>query len=256
MQTQIVTTLEPAANSKGTNCYDILLFDLGYTLVYFEPPQEAIVQQVLQSLGLERSLEEIGSAAGAVWGDYYQDAETEEFPATEAYDRQIQAKLEIALLTHLGVKEAQGALKAYADAIESRFSEPGVIRPYPEVTEVLALLVEQSYRLGIVSNWSWNLRDRVAQAGLDHFFELIWASAYAGCNKPHPGVFESALRQMSPPATTSDPVLYIGDSYRHDVLGARNAGIDAVLLDRDGTATATDCVLIRDLWGLFPLLMG
>lgn len=256
MRTRNASTLDPAPNLQGTSRYDILLFDVGYTLVYFEPPQEVIVQQALQSLGLERSLEEIGNAAAAVWGDHYQDAERDDFPATEAYDRQTQSKLESALLSHLGGQEAQDALEAYTDAIESRFSQPGVVRPYPEVTEVLTLLLEQGYRLGIVSNWSWNLRERVAQAGLNHFFEVIWASAYAGCNKPHPGIFGSALSQMSPPATTSDRILYVGDSYRHDVLGARNAGIDAALLDRNGTTSATDCVVIRDLWEILPLLTG
>ena len=126
-----------------------------------------------------------------------------------------------------------------------------MVRPYPEVLDVLAALGEQGYRLGIVSNWSWNLRDRVRQAGLDGAFEVVWASAHAGCSKPHPGIFYQALIQMDVPA---DRALYVGDSYEHDVRGARNAGVDVALLDREGSGEHPDCPAIQDLWGLFPLL--
>jgi HAD superfamily hydrolase (TIGR01662 family) len=116
---------------------------------------------------------------------------------------------------------------------------------------VLSTLQQQRYRLGVVSNWSWNLQERARQVGLDHFFEIIWASAYAGCNKPHPGIFAQALAQMGVPAERS---LYVGDSYEHDVAGARNAGLEPVLLDRDGTTAEPDCTVIRDLWGVLDLL--
>jgi len=135
--------------------------------------------------------------------------------------------------------------------VDSRFSQPGAMRTFPEVPDVLAKLGEQCYRLGIVSNWSWNLRDRVVQAGLDSHFEIVWASAYAGCNKPHPGIFFQALVQMG---LSAGRALYVGDSYAHDVVGARSAGVDVALLDRDGNANEPDCHVIHDLWGLFDLL--
>ena len=97
------------------------------------------------------------------------------------------------------------------------------------------------------------MRDRVAQVDLDRYFEVVWASAYAGCNKPHPGIFDQALAHMDPPPSP-DRTLYVGDSYRHDVVGARNAGISPILLDRDGAAPDPDCPVISDLWQLLPLL--
>ena len=121
----------------------------------------------------------------------------------------------------------------------------------PEVVEVLTALQEQGYRRGIISNWSWNLRDRAVQVGLDRFFELVWASAYAGCNKPHPQIFEQALAQMD---LLPERALYIGDSYTHDVVGARNAGVDVLLMDRPGTAGEVDCPVIGDLWGIWGAL--
>jgi putative hydrolase of the HAD superfamily len=207
----------------------------------------------LRAIGVERSVAEIDAAVRAVWGDYFSEAATESFPATVEYDRQVQLELEGGLLRQLGLEPEPASVQAYMDALERWFQRPGVIRPFPEVGEVLSRLRALGYRRGIVSNWSWNLRERVAQVGLTDFFEIIWASAYAGCNKPHRGIFDQALARMQPPPTP-DRVLYVGDSYRHDVVGARNAGLDPVLLDRAGTAGEVDCPVIRDLWGVFDRL--
>jgi HAD superfamily hydrolase (TIGR01549 family) len=231
--------------------YDAVLFDMGYTLVYFEPTQETIVQEVLRELGAERSVDEIGEAARIVWGGYFRNGETVTFPATQENDREVQEELERGLLRQLGLADDPETWRRYADGVESWFSSPGVMRPYPEVVEVLSALREEDYRLGIVSNWSWNLRDRVRQVELDDHFETIWASAYAGCNKPHPDIFAQALMQMG---LSSDRALYVGDSYDHDVVGARNAGVDVALLDREGVHGDADCPVIHDLWGVFDLL--
>lgn len=234
--------------------YDAVFFDMGYTLVYFEPIQEVVAQEALRSIGVERSVDEIDEAVRTVWGAYFSEAATASFSATEAHDRRVQIELEGGLLRQLGLEPDAEMLRAYMAAIESWFRRPGVMRPYPEIVEVLARLGELGYRLGIISNWSWNLRDRAVQVGLDGYFELIWASAYAGCNKPHPGIFHQALERMPPPEVAAERALYVGDSYRHDVVGARNAGLSPVLLDRDGSADNPDCPVIRDLWGLFDLL--
>ena len=240
---------EPAGGGPPRR-YDAILFDMGYTLVYFEPPQARIVQEALRAAGAERSEDEILAATASTWDAYYHDAATATFPATREYDAQSETALSRSLLARLGVHD-EPALRTYLQALDASFDRPGCVRPYPEVPEVLDRLAADGYRLGIVSNWSWHLRRRVAQAGLDGRFEIVWASAYAGCNKPHPAIFQQALEQMGVPAARA---LYAGDSYRHDVLGARAAGLAPVLLDRDGTAAGADCPVIRDLHGVVRLL--
>jgi len=232
--------------------YEAVLFDLGYTLIHFEPEQEVIIQEALRAAGVERSTAEIVAAIQGGWKDYYRDMATATFPATEEYDRQVQVALHRDLLARLGL-DGEVDPAGYEAALESWFNRPGVLQPYPEVAEVLDRLVAEGYRLGIVSNWSWNLRRRVAQVGLDGYMELIWGSAYAGCHKPHPGIFRQALEQMT---LSPRQALYVGDSYEHDVAGARNADLDAVLVDRNGTAGARDCPVVGDLRGLFDLLGG
>lgn len=233
--------------------YDAVLFDLGYTLVYFDPPQEIIVQEALRAIGAERTTAEILAAVEVVWGEYYRDAETARFDPSEEHDRQVENELSRGLLAALGVDAGDDAvLGAYRRALDEGFGRPDVLRPYPEAPAVLESLRSEGYRLGIVSNWSWNLRDRVRSAGLEGYFDLVWGSAYAGCNKPHPCIFEQALEQM---ALEPGRAIYVGDSYRHDVLGARRAGLAAaVLVDRRDGAAPRDCPVIPDLRGVLSLL--
>ncbi|HNS51785.1 MAG TPA: HAD family hydrolase [Anaerolineae bacterium] len=239
--------------TEGSRRYDAVLLDMGYTLVYFQPTTEEIIHRALQAIGVERSPHEIYVAEEAAYADETRDAASATFPATLEYDRESQRAFERNLLTRLRVPAEPATLKAFATELRSWYERPGVMHTYPEVVPILATLRQLGYRLAIVSNWSWNLRQRVVQVGLEHFFEVIWASAYAGCSKPHPAIFHQTLAQMQP-APPPGRALYVGDSYFHDVVGARSAGIAAALLDRDGRADHPDCPVIRDLGGILALL--
>jgi putative hydrolase of the HAD superfamily len=231
--------------------YDAILFDMGYTLVYFDPAVPVIGREALRALGVERTPEQVHAAIDAVWTPLWAEADRSTFAATKAQDAELEIQMARAVLQALDVDTSDTTVSAFLNAQEAWYSRPGVICPYAEVKEVLSALAEQGYRLGIVSNWSWNLRDRVAQAGLDDYFDLVWASAYAGCNKPHPLIFQQALDQMALDAWRT---VYVGDSYRHDIAGARAAGIDGVLVARDGRTEGYDCPVIPDLRALFDLL--
>lgn len=239
--------------AAGGRPYDVVLFDMGFTLAYFEPNQRLIVQDALHSAGVERSEEEIDKAIEVVWGEYYRDAATVTFPATEEYDRRSMVELSQGMLDELGRGEDSDVLRVYTKSLEASFGHPDMLQLYPEVVDVLTSLQQQDVRMGIVSNWSWNLKDRVARVELDAFFEVIWASAYAGCNKPHPDIFLQTMDRMG---LVDENVLYVGDSYEHDVIGARNAGLDVVLLDRDGSSAASDVPIISELQGLLAHVGG
>ena len=59
----------------------------------------------------------------------------------------------------------------------------------------------------------------------------ITDSGNVGHEKPHPAIFAAALREMN-----ADPAdsLYVGDVYSVDYVGARKAGMQAVLFDVAG----------------------
>lgn len=68
---------------------------------------------------------------------------------------------------------------------------------------------------------------KVAKLGLMKWANYIVTSEEAGCEKPHPYMFELALRKLN---LRSNEVCMIGDNYKKDILGAQYLGIDSYWL--------------------------
>jgi len=111
--------------------------------------------------------------------------------------------------------------------IEARSS--GVIC-FPEVPNVLSLL-KSKYRLGVVTNTSSSeVPNRVlSQLKLRGYFSVVATSAELGIRKPYPGIFYYALRELS---TRAEDTAFVGDSIKHDIIGAKSLGMKTVLIDR------------------------
>jgi putative hydrolase of the HAD superfamily len=104
-------------------------------------------------------------------------------------------------------------------------------RPYPEVPGVLRALRDRGTRLVVVSNWDVSLHDVLEQTGLAPLIDAVVTSAEFGAAKPDPAIFAHALELAG--ARAKDAV-HAGDDVEADVHGARAAGIEPVLVARDG----------------------
>lgn len=104
-------------------------------------------------------------------------------------------------------------------------------RVMPGADEALPLLREAGYRLFVVSNSDGTAEQSLAQCGLREHLDAVFDSHHVGYEKPDPRFFAHALRESgADPART----LHVGDLYAADVVGARAAGIHALLLDPFG----------------------
>jgi HAD superfamily hydrolase (TIGR01549 family) len=93
-------------------------------------------------------------------------------------------------------------------------------------TAVLGRL-SRRYRLGVVSNFYGNLAAVCHEAGLSPFLTVVVDSACIGYVKPDPRIFFAALAELrTDPAQT----LFVGDSLRRDMAGARAVGMPHVWL--------------------------
>jgi putative hydrolase of the HAD superfamily len=120
----------------------------------------------------------------------------------------------------------------------------------PEVFDVLHTLREAGFLLGIVSNRILPLDEELQKFGLDGYIDLILTAGEANSWKPDIGIFlEAVLRLQVSPAE----VLYVGDNYYADVIGARSAGLRPVLLDPEGVFHDAECEVIRTLHDLIDL---
>lgn len=113
------------------------------------------------------------------------------------------------------------------------------------------------YQLGVVSNGFADIqRHKLRKLGIEELFACVALSGELGIRKPEPRIFEKAVLLLH-----RDPseCLYVGDNYRHDVLGAANAGLHACWFNPEGAAPPPGCVQpgfdIRALYDLVPLLL-
>jgi putative hydrolase of the HAD superfamily len=116
---------------------------------------------------------------------------------------------------------------------------------FPDAGEALEALRRRGARLVVVSNWDVSLHDVLARTGLAGLVDAVVTSAEAGAAKPDPALFRAALRAAG--RVRAADALHVGDSLDADVAGARAAGVEAVLLRRDGGPPVAGVRTIRSL---------
>ena len=89
------------------------------------------------------------------------------------------------------------------------------------------------------------------QLGIAPYFDFAIASDVFGVSKPDSRIFEEALRRADVDASQA---LHVGDSYDADVVGAKNAGITPILIDREDQHRTVDCHRINNLLLLLEML--
>jgi FMN phosphatase YigB (HAD superfamily) len=93
------------------------------------------------------------------------------------------------------------------------------------------------------------VRDALETAGLGGRFDVIVDSHLVGFSKPDPAIFRHALGLLG---VEAHEAVFVGDSYAHDALAARAAGLAAVLLDPLDLHPEAVCPRIRALGDLLP----
>ena len=127
---------------------------------------------------------------------------------------------------------------------------------YDDVRPALEAMRGRGLRLGVLSDadTEW-LRASVTRNALE--FDAVVSSEELCCYKPHESVFLEACRRLG---TAPSATVYVGDSPRLDVVGALNAGLTAVWLNRRGAQFPKDLDppdhTIESILELMPILSG
>jgi putative hydrolase of the HAD superfamily len=121
---------------------------------------------------------------------------------------------------------------------------------YEDVPGALEALSEKDILLGLISNSHRSLEAFQEHFELDGLIDVAVSSSEHGYMKPHPSIFEAALKLAGVPASDA---LMVGDSLTQDVEGARRVGMRGVLVRRSelaGLTTAPDVPVIQSLLDL------
>lgn len=218
-----------------------VFLDVGGTLLHSEPAAADIFHRVLAARGRIMDREVIARLL--------RTPETivtliRPFPLGKEGDffRSVNARI----VEHLGLDSDDATL----DEIHAEFERGVEWKPYEEVFEILGALKEAGFRLGVISNASHSLPETLRKTGLAAYFDTITYSFDVGAEKPDVRIFRRAVAQSN---ASEERSIHVGDSFEADYLGARRAGLHAMLVCRDGEPPAL-CPYIRTLEGLAPLL--
>jgi HAD superfamily hydrolase (TIGR01549 family) len=212
-------------------------FDFGDTLVSLSPTKEELFVMAARSLGLQLSLAAVKRAYQIV--DFHN-----KYSSVQVKDRaDFYRSYNEQLCEAIGISSY---LEALLPVLATHFKQNKSWKLTEGAAEVLSILHERKILLALVANWDRELPELAERLGVRQFFSTIVSSQEAGVEKPDPAIFQRALADLSL-SVTDETVLYVGNEYRADVLGARAAGLVPVLIDRDGLYPHADCLCYPSL---------
>jgi putative hydrolase of the HAD superfamily len=103
---------------------------------------------------------------------------------------------------------------------------------YEDVPAGLKALADRHFRIGLISNSHRCLESFQSHFELEGLIDVAISSSQHGYMKPHPSIFEAALKLAGVEASES---VMVGDSLSQDIEGARRAGMRGVLVRRSET---------------------
>jgi HAD superfamily hydrolase (TIGR01549 family) len=152
---------------------------------------------------------------------------------------------------HAGV-QAGAARQPALDEIWAYHQEHNLWEHVPgDVFPALDQLRAAGLTLAVASNANGVLQRMFDRVGLTPYFHAVCDSCVEGVEKPDPRFFHIVLDRAGGRPETA---MHVGDLYYVDVLGARSAGIRALLIDPHGLYRNFDVPRIASLAELVSLV--
>jgi putative hydrolase of the HAD superfamily len=204
-----------------------VFFDVDFTLIYPGP--------TFQGEGYARFCADAGFVVDANRFDAAVAAASFILDEVEepVYDDALFVHYTATIIEHMGGRGP--AVVAVAQRIYEQWAGNHHFEMYDDVEPVLRALAKRGFTLGVISNSHRSLEAFKAHFKLDTLLSIGISSAEHGFMKPHPRIFETALREAQ--VRAADAVM-VGDSLKADIEGALAAGMRAVLIRRSGEVPA------------------
>jgi HAD superfamily hydrolase (TIGR01549 family) len=219
-----------------------VIFDLGGTLLHFDYP---FISAEFQKIGFNISQDDFYLAVARANHEIERQMQ-QGLGATDA------ARLPIffnALLREIHAPVESE--KFIDDILFPRHQEMNLWNYVQDGTIELLKALREKYRVAMISNSDGRAEQKTIQFGLREHLEFVIDSHYVDVEKPDARIFEMACEKLNLPASAC---VYVGDIYSIDVVGAANAKMSAVLLDRT-LPNKTDCIVLSSVFELPNILI-
>jgi putative hydrolase of the HAD superfamily len=204
-----------------------VLFDVDDTLVDHSGAQRTAIVAYLASLGLDHD-----ASAVRRWRAAEERHFGRHLTGELTFQGQRRARVREMLAGHgdadIDDATADGWFAGYTAHFEANWTT------YDDVGAALAMVASRALPVGIVTNvGADHQRRKLAMVGLAGCFDVVVGLDTLGFGKPDPRVFHHACGLLG---TQPGDTFFVGDRLDHDAVGARDAGLRAVWLDRSGGA--------------------
>jgi len=199
-----------------------VLFDWGGTLMVDEWSDEIALEG--HSAGLT-ALARDGLPEAAAFTEYLREHESELFPLIGEDEIDILAVMTRSFAAQ-GVELTDDDVRLFLRAAQDAWSSHYTLAASTHA--LLESLRERGLKLALVSNTAspqWLLEPILERQGIAGRVDAIVLSSEVGKRKPHPAIFERALRELE---VESSEALFVGDRLGADVLGASRVGMKTV----------------------------
>ncbi|MGH7826740.1 MAG: HAD-IA family hydrolase [Candidatus Binatia bacterium] len=206
---------------------EAIFFDAAGTLIKPIRPVGEIYTAIAGQYGMKASVAEVSER----FRTCFHSAPPLAFPGISPGDIQLRERDWWRRLVQ-NVFEPWGTFERFEDCFAelfNYFAHPKAWMLYPEVSETLAALKQRDLSLAVVSNFDSRLHGILKGLSVDRCFTEIIVSSHVGYVKPAREIFQAALDRHG---LASESALHVGDSEENDLLGAVNAGLRGVLVDR------------------------
>jgi HAD superfamily hydrolase (TIGR01549 family) len=235
-----------------THPIETVIFDLDGTLRHNLPSADDVQYNFAIQLDVRNAPGK--QLKGARWAHYYWAQSPELFADMDQFnemDDGFWVNYSYRYLRSLSVTEVKAADLApqLFQLMDNGFNPEDHV--YSCVPETLQAIKEAGFTLGLISNRSAPCQEYCEQLGLLGYFEFAYVAAEVDVWKPDPRIFDRALEITG---TSPERTIYVGDNYYADTLGARNAGLQPILLDPNGVFPDADCTIIQSIRDLGSML--
>lgn len=220
-----------------------VFFDLYHTLVRYEPPREELHAKALKDFGIEVKPEIFRRPL--VIADEFIFQEIARSPLSQRSEKDkiaLYVRYQGILLKEAGIEASEQL--ALGSLSKVRQLDKKLVL-FDDVMPVLTDLKGKGLILGLISNAERDILLLLNKLGLAPLLQVVMTSQDVGFNKPQPEIFQEALKRAG---VQPSEAVYVGDQYQVDVIGANQAGMKGILLDRHGYfEEITGCPRIRSL---------
>ncbi|MBI4233215.1 MAG: HAD family hydrolase [Chloroflexi bacterium] len=227
-----------------------VFFDLYNTLARFWPPREELQAAACREFGIGVSAQ--GITRGYAVADEFMARENARYPLrrrTPQESAEFFGEYERLILQGAGVPVE----RELAGRIMQRVRQfPYDLALFDDVLPALRELKQQGLVLGLISNVNRDGRQLGDSLGLTPCLDFVVTSQEVASEKPHQPIFLKALERAG---VSPGDAAHVGDQYTSDVLGARQVGIQGVLMDRYRMLSQpVDCPVVHSMPELAELV--